>query len=44
VQGSCALMAASLFIFALNVAAMLRHLVRPRVEPLVLQPALERSL
>ena len=43
VQWSCALLAGSLFIFALNMGAMLRHLLRPRIEPLIFQPAMGGS-
>ena len=40
VQWSCGLLAASLFVFAGNMGKILSHLVRPRVEPLALKPAL----
>ena len=36
----CALLALSLATLALNVAKILSHLVRPRIEPLNLRPAL----
>ena len=41
---ACALLALSLTTLALNVAKILSHLVRPRIEPLNLRPALGGNL
>jgi hypothetical protein len=40
VRASCGMLLASVVVCALNVGRMLSHLVRPRLEPLVLNPAL----
>ena len=44
VTGACALLALSLATLALNVAKILSHLVRPRIEPLNLRPRWEATL
>ena len=44
VRCGCALLALSLATLALNVAKILSHLVRPRIEPLNLRPALATTL
>jgi hypothetical protein len=40
VRAGCGLLLASVAVFAVNIGKVLSHLVRPRLEPLVLKPAL----
>ena len=40
VQAACAVLLASVVVFAVNIGRILAHLLRPRIEPLVCKPAL----
>jgi hypothetical protein len=40
VRAGCVVLLASVAVFAVNIGKVLTHLVRPRIEPLVLKPAL----
>jgi hypothetical protein len=42
VQWSCALLAGSILVFAANMAKIFSHLIRPKTEPLLLQPLTAR--